>query len=235
MMKRFFILCIWLCITGLCEAQPSISAQTENDYREILQHIQPSTRVWLNKTKPGWQKNPVLSQLLSAIKSQFPSYNEREQESLALVIIIEAIRENEKERNALKAQQLLLTNDANSLTDIKNRFQNQAAAIMPDYYNSSKALIAKYSLGTNKNAAAINTTPVKKETGKNISEPVSRDSLSASMRELEAAQEEVRNKRQMVQTSFQAIDQKVNQLYQILASVTKTMNEIKMGPVRNLL
>lgn len=234
-MQRFFILSICLCIVIFCHAQPSISAQAENDYRVALQHIQPSTRVWLNKTKPGWQKNPGLSKLLSAIKSQYPSYNETERENLALVIVIEAIRKNEKERNALKTQQLLLTNDANSLTVIKNRFQNQADAIMPDYYKASKALIAKYSIAANKTAAAITTTPVKKDTEKNISKPVSRDSLSASIRELEAAQEEVRNKRTMLQTSFQAIDQKVNQFYQILAAICKTMNEQRGTPLKNML
>ena len=52
---------------------------------------------------------------------------------------------------------------------------------------------------------------------------------------LESMQETVRNKRQMASTAFQNFDQKANQLYNLLSSVMKAMNEMRMGTVRNML
>ncbi len=52
---------------------------------------------------------------------------------------------------------------------------------------------------------------------------------------VETGQEQVRNKRQMASTAFQNFDQKANQLYNLLSSVMKAMNEMRMGTVRNML
>ena len=55
------------------------------------------------------------------------------------------------------------------------------------------------------------------------------------IKEVESMQETVRNKRQMASTAFQNFDQKANQLYNLLSSVMKAMNEMRMGTVRNML
>ena len=59
--------------------------------------------------------------------------------------------------------------------------------------------------------------------------------LNKAIREVESMQETVRNKRQMSSTAFQNFDQKANQLYNLLSSVMKAMNEMRMGTVRNML
>jgi hypothetical protein len=64
---------------------------------------------------------------------------------------------------------------------------------------------------------------------------LSGDQLSAAIRQVEADQETVRNQRQMASTAFQNFDQKANQLYNMLSSVMKAMNEMRMGTVRNML
>lgn len=56
-----------------------------------------------------------------------------------------------------------------------------------------------------------------------------------SIKEVETMQEIVRNKRQMTSTAFQNFDQKTNQLYNLLSSVMKAFNEMRMGTVRNML
>ena len=59
--------------------------------------------------------------------------------------------------------------------------------------------------------------------------------LNRAIRGLQSMREEVRNKRQMSATAFQNFDQKANQLYNLLASVMKAMNEMRSGTVRNML
>lgn len=60
-------------------------------------------------------------------------------------------------------------------------------------------------------------------------------SLNSEIKKVEATQETVRNKRQMASTAFQSFDQKSNQLYNLLSSVMKAMNEMRMGTTRNML
>jgi len=67
------------------------------------------------------------------------------------------------------------------------------------------------------------------------SEPLNSASLNNRIKEVESMQETVRNKRQMASTSFQNFDQKSNQLYNLISSVMKSMNEMRSGTVRNML
>jgi hypothetical protein len=59
--------------------------------------------------------------------------------------------------------------------------------------------------------------------------------LNDVIRDVESQQETARNKRQVASTSFQNFDQKANQQYNLLSSVMKSMNEMRMGTVRNML
>lgn len=63
---------------------------------------------------------------------------------------------------------------------------------------------------------------------------LTRSRRNKSIKEVETMQETVRSKRQMASTAFQNFDQKANQLYNLLASVMKAMNEMRMGTVRNM-
>jgi hypothetical protein len=52
---------------------------------------------------------------------------------------------------------------------------------------------------------------------------------------LQAAVEESRDARETARTYFQGTDQKVNQLYQILLAIMKTMNQERSSPIKNAL
>ncbi|MBI5064853.1 hypothetical protein HZA97_01330 [Candidatus Woesearchaeota archaeon] len=56
---------------------------------------------------------------------------------------------------------------------------------------------------------------------------VSKEELNKIIKDVEAQQETLRDRRQMALTSFQNFDQKMNQLYNVLVDVLKTMDEIR--------
>ncbi|KAA3629325.1 MAG: hypothetical protein DWQ09_03475 [Proteobacteria bacterium] len=62
-----------------------------------------------------------------------------------------------------------------------------------------------------------------------------RSELNNAIKEVESIKETVRNNRQMATTAFQNFDQKSNQLYNLLSSIMKALNEMRMGTVRNML
>lgn len=64
---------------------------------------------------------------------------------------------------------------------------------------------------------------------------VDRAGLNDTIKDVESMQETVRNKRQMASTAFQNFDQKANQLYNLMASVLKVMNEMRSSTTRNML
>ncbi|HOB51943.1 MAG TPA: hypothetical protein PK176_05405 [Acidobacteriota bacterium] len=58
--------------------------------------------------------------------------------------------------------------------------------------------------------------------------------LSDAIRNAENQMEQVRNERQSAQTAFENFDQKADQLFNLLATVMKNLNEMSMGSTRNL-
>lgn len=58
--------------------------------------------------------------------------------------------------------------------------------------------------------------------------------IAKDIKGLEAQMEELKNKRQEFQTSFENFDQKANQLFNILSTVMKNMKETQQGIIRNL-
>lgn len=76
---------------------------------------------------------------------------------------------------------------------------------------------------------------VKAMAGYPQSRVVDRAGLNDTIKDVEAMQETVRNKRQMASTAFQNFDQKANQLYNLMASVLKVMNEMRSSTTRNML
>ncbi len=59
-------------------------------------------------------------------------------------------------------------------------------------------------------------------------------SLSDKIKSLENQMETVKNKRQEAMTSFENIDQKANQLFNLLSTVLKNMKDTQSGIIRNL-
>jgi len=60
-------------------------------------------------------------------------------------------------------------------------------------------------------------------------------SLNTMIKQVEKQQEDLRNKRQMTQTTFQNFDQKTNQLYNTLSNVVKSMNETRKSILKKML
>ena len=79
--------------------------------------------------------------------------------------------------------------------------------------------------GTDGKAAIISTD----------SKRLDRQGLNDEIKNVESMQETIRNKRQMASTAFQNFEQKNNQLYNMMSSVIKAMNEMRMGATRNML
>ena len=71
--------------------------------------------------------------------------------------------------------------------------------------------------------------------GATKTEKFNADQINKEIKNVESMQETVRNKRQMASTSFQNFDQKSNQLYNLMSSVLKSVNEMRSGTVRNML
>lgn len=67
------------------------------------------------------------------------------------------------------------------------------------------------------------------------SKPLQREELNLEIKRLESAQETIRNERQVASTSFQNFDQKSNQLFNMMSTVLKIMNDMRSSTVRNML
>jgi|MDTC01.3.fsa_nt_gb hypothetical protein len=76
---------------------------------------------------------------------------------------------------------------------------------------------------------------IQKLKGASETKELDRAGLNDEMKHVESMQETIRNKRQMASTSFQNFDQKANQLYNLMSSVLKSVNEMRSGTVRNML
>jgi hypothetical protein len=63
---------------------------------------------------------------------------------------------------------------------------------------------------------------------------LNKDEINALVSTIEADRETVRNERQMCTSQFENANQRASQYMNMLSSVIKTMNEMKMGVIRNL-
>jgi hypothetical protein len=72
-------------------------------------------------------------------------------------------------------------------------------------------------------------------TGNTKRKHMNQGEMDNEIKKVEQDQETLRNTRQKVTTQFQSIDQKANQLMNMLSSVLKTKKELEMAPTRNLL
>ncbi len=81
-----------------------------------------------------------------------------------------------------------------------------------------------------KKRAAIPEGPIGKQgvsVGGGFRTTTSRENLQNIIKDTEAQQQQLRNKRQMDSTAFQNADQKTQQMYNQMSSVLKTMNEMR--------
>ncbi len=114
------------------------------------------------------------------------------------------------------------------LVDVSRDLGAKAAGQKYPEMVTTTATIKQFDTNSLNSSGNMVTTSVSRET-------VDRAGLNDTIKEVEAMQETVRNKRQMASTAFQNFDQKANQLYNLLSSVMKAMNEMRMGTIRNML
>jgi len=70
----------------------------------------------------------------------------------------------------------------------------------------------------------------------NSSQRIDLSGLSETIKEAEIQQEQIRNKKQMATTAFENFNQKANQMFNMLSSVMKAMNEMRgIGAASNIL
>lgn len=104
-------------------------------------------------------------------------------------------------------------------------------------YSGIRARSAKTALHTKQRflQGKMNSMSPSNKPGRSSGKQQDRKGLKNALKEVESMQEQVRNKRQMASTAFQNFDQKLNQQYNLLSSVLKALNEMRMGAVRNMM
>ena len=105
--------------------------------------------------------------------------------------------------------------------DLQNTLQKQQqllqtlSNVAESMFDSTMSVIRK--------SSGLTSEESEQTTKKNYS----RGELDDIIKDVEAQQETLRDRRQMASTTFQNVDQKANQLYNMLSSVLKTMNEAR--------
>ena len=188
----------------------------------------------------GYLQNPTaanqheFAQYMKALEAQHPHGNIME-------VLFLVFRESIKETNEDKKYFLMKLQEFNKMGEALSEYlselveasrdlgANAAGAKYPEMEMTSEAVeVKQYDLTTLNNKGELQTTSVDPRR-------LDQQGLSATIKEVESMQETVRNKRQMASTAFQNFDQKANQLYNLLSSVMKSMNEMRGGTVRNML
>jgi hypothetical protein len=229
---------MFILASHLALSQSPVNAEIESTYRELVKHVQNSTRQWLNTTKESWVKNPEPGTLRSQITKEFSAYNNREKESMALIAVVELIKENEKEYNDLRLQQQSVINDETKLSVIKSRLNYESAGSAA-YYQAAQAIISKYSAPPEKQT--VNSHPGNRgkksvaDSVKTKTAPLSQDSIPSLTKSIETTLNELHTRRQAAEAAFQPVDQRMNRLSQDLTTIYKSVTDLKNVPLRTVL
>jgi len=156
-------------------------------------------------------------------------------------VLFLVFRESIKETNEEKKYFLIKLQEFNKMAEALSEYLSDLVKVSRDLgaraagakypemvLTASPVNIKKFDLSTLGADGTLNTLSTE-------SKRLDRAGLNDTIKEVEAMQETVRNKRQMATTAFQNFDQKSNQLYNLMASVMKAFNEMRMGTVRNFL
>lgn len=180
------------------------------------------------------QYSPEFVKYMKGIQAANPHGNIME---LLFLVFRQSIEETNEDKKYF-LQKLKMFNDmgeslSNYLSDLVDVSRDLGAAAAGAKYpemvlTAEPVTIKKFDLSTTNRAGEL--VPLSVESKK-----LERAGLNDTIKEVESMQETVRNKRQMASTAFQNFDQKSNQLYNLLSSVMKAMNEMRMGTVRNML
>lgn len=170
---------------------------------------------------------------MTALEQQFPSGNVME---LLYLVFRDSIKQTNEDKKYFLTKLKEYNAMAEALSDYLSELVDESQNL------SSKAAGAKYpeKVTIPVTVKKFDTTTVD-ASGKGVqigpgeTKTLDRAGLNDTIKDVESMQETVRNKRQMTSTAFQNFDQKSNQLYNMMASVLKVMNEMRSSTVRNML
>lgn len=172
-------------------------------------------------------------QKMAALEAAFPSGNIME---VLYLVFRDSIRQTNEDKKyfLIKLQEYntmaeALSDYLSELVEESQRLSDQASGAKYPEKETIKIEVKTFDTTTlNASGQAVQQGPSRTET-------VDRASLNDTIKDVESMQETVRNKRQMASTAFQNFDQKSNQLYNLMSSVLKVMNEMRSGTTRNML
>ena len=174
----------------------------------------------------------------AAFMKQFLAYTAERPNVHDVLFLI--MKEGVRETNEDKKYFLLKMKDMNKIADeMANKLQDfmtagQTLTNKGKDMDSTEAAKEKTSVQkTTFDAGTLKANGEVSRTDTTIS--VDRTSLNNAIKHLESQQETLKNKRSIAQTSFQNFDQKSNQLYNLISTVMKSMNEMRQGTIRNML
>ncbi len=173
-----------------------------------------------------------LSSRMAAVQAQFPNGNIME---VLFLVFRESIKDTNEDKKYFLVKLQEFNKMAEQLSDylsyLVDRSQAMSQTAEGQKYPEKVHIdvrVDKFDLSTlGPNGDLVKTDSYHKR--------MDRMSLSDTIKLVESAQETIRNKRQMASTAFQNFDQKSNQLYNLMSSVLKSMNEMRGGVVRNML
>lgn len=171
----------------------------------------------VNLQNVGWQLNSYASQLRNTAELMM------EQAKTSIPIDLD---QNQKKSFAAKQRDLKTT--ANSALNLAKQLDSLES-------RARKRTLMRIDMeGLGIVARPLSLKITMKKSHIPIRKIVIADRLNTTIKQVESIQEPVRNDRQESSTSFENFDQKANQLYNLLSSVMKSMEEMRMSTVRNM-
>jgi hypothetical protein len=183
-------------------------------------------------TNPTPANNAEFITKMKAVEAQFPNGNIME-------VLFLVFRESIQQTNEDKKYFLVKLQEYNDMAEGLSKYLDQLVTDSQRLTDAGKT--EKYPEKTiipvtvrSFDLSALDPKGNLVQTSQEV-KPTDRASLNDTIKNVESMQETVRNKRQMASTAFQNFDQKANQLYNLMSSVLKSVNEMRSGVVRNMM
>lgn len=218
---------------------PQFKAATSSLQAIINQQLGPTTAASFQQAATGSVPQKGLqdfSDRIKALEAQYPQGNIME---VLFLVFRESVEQTNEDKKYFLIKMQEFNKVAESISDYLSYLvekskelstkeaNNKDEADKQDITIQDKSFMTD-SVGADGKAISWQVTPGE-------GRKVKRSGLDSEMKKVESWQESVRNERQMASTSFQNFDQKSNQLYNLLSSVLKSVNEMRGGTVRNMM
>lgn len=209
---------------------PQLAAQMSNS-PQFAAAVQASNDMFAN---PNAGTQAEFVERMRGLLAQFPHGNVME-------VLFLVFRESIKQTNEDKKYFLKKLQDYNKMAEALSEYLSQ---LVEDSQRLSAAAAGqkypeKVTISINVSRFDLTTLDssgnVRQMSGYPTTKTVDRAGLNDTIKDVESMQESIRNKRQMASTAFQNFDQKANQLYTLMSSVLKVMNEMRGSTTRNML